>query len=112
MDKLELIDLITNFHPASDVGIKKGWSYYVGGMKDSGDWYYKKLMQAPIEVLEQLLSELKEEWKPKDPVIYTQEEQEQMKQFVQIGKSHFMSVYELNQQKKFVKDQEKKLLGL
>ena len=41
-NKEEIIKLITtNLHPG--YGVDKGWSWYVGGMRDTGAWYLQKL---------------------------------------------------------------------
>jgi hypothetical protein len=47
--KLLIIDEITKRHPS--YGIKKGWSTYTGGMKDSGHWFVRKMLEEPIEDL-------------------------------------------------------------
>lgn len=47
--KAQIIDQITDFHPA--YGVELGWSWYTGGMKDTGDWYIDKLAETPIEEL-------------------------------------------------------------
>lgn len=52
-DKLKIIDEIVKFHPS--LGLDKGWSHYTGGMKDSGDWYLRKMLDVPIEELKLFL---------------------------------------------------------
>jgi len=54
-DRLQLIDRCRKIHPSA--GVDKGWSYYTGGMKDSGDWYYEKLRHAPLEEIEAFVTE-------------------------------------------------------
>lgn len=71
--KIELIRKIHSFHPAYDAGIKRGWSTYVGGMTDTGEWNFWKMYDASIEELEQCLAELEEESKPKDYVLSEQD---------------------------------------
>lgn len=51
--KLKIIDEIVKFHPS--LGVDKGWSHYTGGMKDSGDWYLRKMLDVPIEELKLFL---------------------------------------------------------
>jgi hypothetical protein len=58
----ELILRITAFHPASDAGLKGGWSTYTGGMRDTGGWDYRKLLEAPADQLHGLLADLQKEW--------------------------------------------------
>lgn len=65
MDKIELIKAITDYHPGSEIGIESGLSYYTGGMKDSGDWYYRELLDMPEHALQALLDRLIEEFKPR-----------------------------------------------
>lgn len=55
-EKYELVKLIENFHPG--YGTESGFSYYIGGMMDTGGWFTRKLLEAPIEQLEALLKEL------------------------------------------------------
>lgn len=52
-DKLKIIDEIVKLHPS--LGVDKGWSHYTGGMKDSGDWYLRKMLDVPIEELKLFL---------------------------------------------------------
>lgn len=56
MNKLELIKQITDHHPA--LGSHLNLSWYVGGMRDSGDWYYRKLMDMEEDALQKVLAEL------------------------------------------------------
>lgn len=56
-DKARIIDQITDFHPGQ--GVKLDWAWYVGGMKDTGDWYIDKLIEVPQEVLEEKLNQWK-----------------------------------------------------
>ena len=51
--KLKIIDEIIKLHPS--LGVDKGWSYYTGGMKDSGDWYLRKMLDVPIKELKLFL---------------------------------------------------------
>lgn len=63
-DKVKIIDLICQRHPS--IGVDKGWSYYVGGMRDTGEWYFRKMLDAPLEELVEFLNGLiAEERKPK-----------------------------------------------
>ena len=48
-EKLPLIDEIMAFHPG--MGTQLGWSWYVGGMKDSGEWKMEVLLQVPYNTL-------------------------------------------------------------
>ena len=52
-DKARVIDQVMELHPA--YGIEKGWSWYVGGMRDSGEWQLDKLIQADWKELEEFL---------------------------------------------------------
>lgn len=112
MNKLKLIDSITDFHAASKAGISRGFSWYKGGMADTGDWYYKSLIKQPLSVLKVILIELKEEWKPKPPRIYTDEEKVKLNSWIQIGKNGFINKLQFDEQKKFHMQMEAKLLGL
>jgi len=55
-EKVKIIDEITLRHPS--LGVDKGWSYYVGGMRDSGGWYFRKMLDVPIEELQSFLNQI------------------------------------------------------
>lgn len=55
--KLMLIDEIRDLHPA--FGVEKGWSRYVGGLGDTGEWFLEKLLKASEEELEEFYESLK-----------------------------------------------------
>lgn len=50
-EKITLIDKICTLHPS--LGVDKRWSEYTGGMKDSGKWYFRKMLDVPIEELQE-----------------------------------------------------------
>jgi len=62
--KIKLIDAICERHPS--YGVEKGWSEYTGGMKDSGHWFFRKMLDVPLSELQTFLAEIiLEESKPK-----------------------------------------------
>lgn len=71
---IELVKQICQYHPAAEAGRKRGWSHYTGGMADTGGWNVLKMLDADVNQLEQCLLELIEEFKPKPPKVYTDEE--------------------------------------
>jgi exonuclease III len=56
LNETELINIITELHPASHV--YTGYSYYIGGMKDTGGWYIDKLKQLNKNELIELMVKL------------------------------------------------------
>lgn len=71
-DKIKIIDEIVKRHPS--YGVDKGWSEYTGGMKDSGIWFFRKMLDEPIDDLQSFLSWLiEQENKPKQPEVNQQE---------------------------------------
>lgn len=54
----ELIKKIGKIHPS--YGVDKKYSYYTGGMKDDGDWYYEKLRQFDLLKLQEIYAEMKQ----------------------------------------------------
>lgn len=54
--KLSVIDLICKEHPSR--GVEKGWSQYTGGMKDSGEWFFRKMLDEPLEELREFYLQL------------------------------------------------------
>lgn len=71
-EKIKIIDQIVDHHP--HYGVKKGWSDYTGGMKDSGEWCFRKMLDVPIEELQTFLNEIIAE-KSKPPRQLTPEEE-------------------------------------
>ena len=66
-DKIKIIDAICERHPA--YGVDKGWSEYTGGMKDSGQWFFRKMLDCNISELKVFLENIiKEENKPETPL--------------------------------------------
>lgn len=65
-DKIKLIDEICTRHPA--YGVDKGWSEYTGGMKDTGEWFFRKMLDVPQKELQDFLNIIiEEENKPRQP---------------------------------------------
>lgn len=71
--KIKLVKEISEFHPGYSAGKKYGFSYYVGGMADTGGWHTMKMLEAPDQQLLACLEELKEESKPVKHTYTTQE---------------------------------------
>jgi hypothetical protein len=108
-EKIKIIDEIVKRHPS--YGTKNGWSEYVGGMIDTGQWFYNKMTDAPIEELQLFLDNIiAEENNP--PIIYTEEELADMKIINHLPNGGYMNEYTRKQLEKFAKAREKKLLGL
>lgn len=55
-DKIKIIDQIIQFHPS--LGVDKEWSEYTGGMKDSGQWFFRKMLNESIESLQSFLQSI------------------------------------------------------
>jgi len=58
-EKIKLIDKIIKKHPS--YGVSKGWSEYTGGMKDSGSWFFREMLDVSIEELQDFLKNIEEE---------------------------------------------------
>jgi hypothetical protein len=54
--KIKIIDEICKRHPS--YGVKKGWSEYTGGMKDSGCWYFRKMLDCSVNELQEFLDRI------------------------------------------------------
>ncbi len=57
-NKVKIIKEIVKFHPG--LGADIGYSWYRGGLGDTGDWYWEKMIDEPIERLESFLEQLVE----------------------------------------------------
>lgn len=82
LDKVGLIKKIIEYHPASEAGIRRGWSYYIGGMRDTGDWNFRKLLDVTDGELNVCLNELEKEYEPKPDPIFTEQEQIDMNTWI------------------------------
>jgi len=72
-EKIKIIDQICEKHPS--YGVDRGWSCYTGGMADTGNWYFRKMLDEPMEVLQLFLNNINdEERKPKQESKLTQRE--------------------------------------
>jgi|6_EtaG_2_1085325.scaffolds.fasta_scaffold35808_3 hypothetical protein len=68
--KLKIIDEICKRHPAS--GVEKGWSEYTGGMKDTGSWFVRKMLDCSKKELQEFLDKkIEEESKPREETKYS-----------------------------------------
>lgn len=57
--KVHLIKEITEFHPGSRPDVYRHYGWYVGGMKDTGNWYWHVMIDEPVEELEKCLELLR-----------------------------------------------------
>lgn len=97
-EKIKIIDEIIKRHPS--YGVDKGWSCYVGGMKDSGDWYFRKMLDVPIDELQAFLNGLiADENKPKVEPIYSEQEIKNMNTWYQ-GNGRFINEYTIKKLRK------------
>ena len=70
-EKLKIIDKICSFHP--HYGVEKRWSDYTGGMKDSGEWHVRRMLDASIEGLKSFLDKITTK-ENQPPRVLTEEE--------------------------------------
>ena len=108
MTELELIKKITSYHPAYTAGTRRGWSYYVGGMMDTGNWYYHKLLDASIEELEACLAELVNESKLAPPP--SKEDKKKMDKYVYLGNGIFSNEYQVEKMQELLHKVESQML--
>lgn len=108
-NKIKIIDEIVKRHPS--YGVEKGYSHYTGGMKDSGDWYFRKMMDVPIEELQLFLDNIvaKENRPPK---VYTEEELVDMKIVHKLPNGGFITEYDKKKFEVFSRECERKFFGL
>lgn len=99
--KIVVIDRICELHPV--YGLHKNWSWYVGGMRDTGDWNFRQMLNVPMEELEDFLIETLLQPEPQEPV-YTEQELLDQKEMIDLGFGVVISRYQLNQEKKFVNE--------
>lgn len=106
-EKIKIIDLICQRHPSN--GVDKGWSEYVGGMKDTGQWFFRKMLDVPLEELVEFLNELirKENIPPR---AYTDEEMRKSKIILSDGHGGWITQLGKEELEQWHKEQEHKML--
>jgi hypothetical protein len=108
-DKIGLIKKIIAFHPAYEPGRKRGWSWYVGGMRDTGDWDFRKLMDATEAELNQCLQEL-EEIENTPARVLTDEEYKDQNTVVMVAPGIWSNMYQVKLMQKLMVERENAML--
>ena len=107
MKKIKIIDEICKRHPS--YGVEKGWSEYVGGMRDSGQWFYRKMLNHSKKELKLFLDEIiLEESKPKTPL--TEQEKEDCGIFHELPNGGWITEYSMKNLQRFNEEMERKLI--
>jgi len=107
-NKILIIDEIVKRHPA--YGVEKGWSCYVGGMKDSGEWYFRKMLDCQESELQEFLDYiLSEEAKPIQEL--TEEEKTDSKKVIWFDEKHWANELDFKRMTKFNNDIEAKIFS-
>lgn len=108
MRKIKIIDKIAKRHPS--YGTDKGWSWYVGGMRDTGEWNIRKMLDVPKSELKAFLNEIiKEENKP---IIPPSEQELKDMSIIHEKDGFFYSEHTVKCMKALREDTEMKMLGL
>lgn len=106
--KIALIDKICEEHPV--YGCEKGWSWYHGGMEDTGGWYFRKMLDVPIKELQAFYDVIIERKNtPTTLKPLTEEEIRDSKILIKSGNA-VLTLYEQKQLIKFAKEMDYKLL--
>lgn len=106
-DKIKVIDSICTRHPA--YGVDKGWSEYVGGMRDTGRWFFRKMLDVPEEDLQLFLDEIiAEENEPKAPLTEQQKADQKIIHYSSNG--YWMNEHDRKNMESFNNEITKKLL--
>jgi len=108
-EKIRIIDEIVKKHPS--IGVEKGWSHYTGGMKDSGDWYFRKMLAVDLDELKSFLKEIIEK-ENRPPRVYTEQEKIDMKIIHRYPEGYFQSEYHRKELEKFRHELACGLLGI
>lgn len=105
--KIKIIDQIVEKHPAW--GVKKGWSKYVGGMADTGEWFFRKMLDVPTNELQVFLDDInKKENAPPTPL--TDQEIKDQSIIHQLPNHGFITEHERKNLISFYKEQDEKIL--
>ncbi len=108
-DKIKIIDSICERHPA--YGVDKGWSWYQGGMRDTGAWYFRKMLDVEYSKLNAFLEDIiKQENAPKE--VLTEQEEKDSKIILTVetaGKSVWWNKLAYDRMKKFREERQDKM---
>lgn len=105
-NKIKIIDEIVKRHPS--YGVEQGWSYYVGGMKDTGNWYFRKMLDVSIEELQEFLNNIiKAENTPKTTLTDQQEIDSRI--IIKLSNGGWTNKYQQGLWEKFYQDSECKM---
>lgn len=104
--KTELIKKITDRHPAE--GVELGLSWYKGGMADTGDWHFRKLLEMSEKELETAWKKLTKKDIPEAPL--SREEISDWDKYIKIGNKHVMNLRAYKALGKIAQDIEHKIL--
>jgi hypothetical protein len=79
-EKIPVIDAITELHPG--MGTQLGWSWYEGGMRDTGGWKVENLLLIDLYTLKRQLSiwSSEEETSRKKAIEWANKSQEERQQ--------------------------------
>ena len=106
-NKIKIIDAICERHPS--YGIEKGWSEYTGGMKDTGQWFFRKMLNCAEEELQSFLDNIiAEENKPIIPL--TEQEQADCKIIHTLPNGGWINEYTKKNLEKMNNEIERKML--
>jgi hypothetical protein len=106
-EKIKLIRQITSRHPS--YGVKRGWSEYTGGMKDSGHWFHNRMYDVSNEELQAALDHIIiQENIPARAL--TEQELIKSKIFVKLPNGGFTNQLMLEEEIEFLRDLEYKML--
>lgn len=109
-EKLPIIDRIMEYHPGK--GTDLGWSWYIGGLKDEGDWRLEILLKVPYAYLLFTVDKWDSEREVNEKL--SAEEELKMKKYAAEGRLHEYYKEKIEEERKLweeVKDKfEKQLL--
>ena len=106
-DKIKLIDKIVELHPT--YGEELGWSTYTGGMADTGRWFFRKMLDEPIEKLQQFYNGVLEEKANYKPEVLSDEDLKLQNTRTFLTSGNFSNALEDKRQKQMNDEIERRL---
>ena len=104
--ELDIIKKITQRHPSE--GVELGLSWYKGGMADTGEWNFHKLLAMTKEELTAVFTKLTDKDIPSAPLSW--EEIADSKEYVQLEVGHFMNKRDFKALSRITEEIEHKLM--
>lgn len=103
MEKIKIIQKISKEHPS--LGVKKGWSEYVGGMADTGRWFFEIMINESKSDLQSFLEDINKKSSHPERVL-TEEERTLSEKYIKLPNGGFINALTAKDMGQTIKENE------